>query len=301
MAFNDAFGIFGHYAFSSKPTHGRSIYESLSDGMGDSYNSDFSSLQSARLYADSMCLAHAQYQLDRALNNRDVSKATELLTQLEKDYQVSPGQRDTLKQRRDFLSAMIKVSRGNSQSVIESALGTLLGSNFVAYEHLTPTTFPPSPGDVGVFAKTNEIVKQFAIGPAISTIGTPISVAFYSMGDSATPMPGERYTVDPNPLSTIEQITIISVGVGAIEAIFSRAHEAGTVAVTPYPFWISSARYSRVVVTLSVAQDPETRRKINELMARASRGVSQWGIVSDQGSLILDSPVRGIIGSSGLG
>ena len=41
MAFNDAFGLFGHYSFSSKPTHGRTIYESMSESLGDSYNKDF--------------------------------------------------------------------------------------------------------------------------------------------------------------------------------------------------------------------------------------------------------------------
>src|SRR4051812_12574058 len=103
MAFADAFTLFGHMAFSSKPTHGRAIYESLVDGQGDAYNRDFNGLQQARNYALAICLASAQYQLDRALNNRNPAKATELLGRLEQDFQVVPPPNATLPQRRAFL------------------------------------------------------------------------------------------------------------------------------------------------------------------------------------------------------
>ena len=161
MAFNDAFGFFGHYAFSSKPTHVRSIYESMSENMGDSYNEDFNSLNPARLYANAMCMASAQYQLDRALNNRDPSKATELLVKLEKDFQVVPGYNDSLKQRRDYLVALSKIARGCSQSVIEESLRLILGNNFKSYTHLVAPSFPDNPGNCGVFGRPGETSKQF--------------------------------------------------------------------------------------------------------------------------------------------
>lgn len=301
MAFNDSFGTFGHFAFSSKPTHGMSIYESLSESMGDSYNSDFSSLESARLYASAMCLASAQYQLDRALNNRDTSKATELLTQLERDYQVTPGQFDTLQQRRNLLSAMAKVSKGNSQGVISAALTTLLGDNFVSYYHLSGGLNPTSPGDVGVFDRTGEPCKQFYITDSIYHVGVPITVSFTMNGISEPPIAGETYCVDPDPRSMIEKVTVISVAGNKLTAIFLRSHDPGAVATRPYPLWSSHGRYNVIVVKLAVAQDQEVRRKINELMGRTLKGVSQWAIVSDQGSFILDSATNGILGSTALG
>ena len=299
MTFNDAFGLFGHYAFSSKPTHGRSIYQALVDGIGNSYNTDFSSLESARLYATAICLASIQYQIDRAYNNRDVNKATELLTQLEHDFQVTPGPNDTLKQRRDYLSSLVKISRGNSRSAVESALNTLLGDSFVSYEQHGQTTFPTSPGSVGVFSKSYPL-KIFTVGSSVSTVGQPVSVQISPVGDSSMPQPGERYTIDPDPRGNIEQITVDAVDGDHITTTFSKSHESGTMAITPYPIWASFARYSTITVSSSVASDQETRRKINELMSRAARGVSQWDIVSDAGSFILGDPSRGILGSTAL-
>jgi len=299
MAFNDAFGFFGHYSFSSKPTHGRTIYESMSDSLGKSYNQDFNGLQSARLYADAVCLASAQYQIDRAANNRDVSKATELLVQLEKDYQVTPGPDDTLKQRRDFLSALVQVSKGNSKQVIESALFTLLGSDFISYEHLEPNTFPDQPGNVGVFSEPAETPKQFFIVPYISQTNVPITVEISIVENSEAPIAGETYTVDPDPRSTIEKITIQAVSGSSITATFTRSHEARTIATRPYPLWSSYARYSNIVLTVAAAGDAEKRRKVNELMAKATRGVSQWDIVSSIG-FQLDSSSTGILNRVGL-
>lgn len=299
MAFNDAFGIFGHYAFSSRPTHGRSIYETIVENQGDSYDSDFSSLQSARLYADSICLASAQYQLDRALNNRDVSKATELLTQLEKDFQVTPGQNDTLKQRRDFLVAVVKVSKGNSQGAIESALKSAIGDDFISYTHLTPTLFPEFPGSTGIFPRDGEPIKQFKIVPYIATTGTSITVPISVVEHSEYPIAGESYIVDPDPRMNIEKITIESVSGNSITTTFSRAHEPMSSATSPYPLWSSYARYSNITVSHSAVSDPEKRRKINEIMSRSARGVSQWAIVSGSG-FILDDTVRGIMNANTL-
>ena len=43
---------------------------------------------------------------------------------------------------------------------------------------------------------------------------------------------------------------------------------------------------------VDAATDPETRRKINEQMKRQLRGVSQWCIVSNEGSFRLGHVTR---------
>ena len=280
MAFNDAFGNFGHYAFSSKPTHGRSIYESMRDGMGDAYNTSFTGLEQARLYATAMLLAHVQYQLDRAYNNSLPAKSTELLAKLEEDFQVVPGAQATLQQRRAYLSALVKISQGNSQSVISGALAMLLGSDFISYTHLASSTWPPSPGTVGVFAGSGAQLKQFTLLSPISFRNTPIAVPYSLNADSDAPVAGETYCIDPDPRRATEQITLIASSPTTITAIFQNAHEIGTVATRPYPLWISSARHSLITVSAFAANDPESRRLIGELMARSVRGVSTWSIVS---------------------
>lgn len=304
MAFNDSFGNFGHFAFSSKPTHGRTIYLALIDGQGESYNRDFTSVQSARLYAASMCLAQAYYQLERAGNNRYPGTATELLGQLERDYQVTPPQNATLKQRRDYLAALFLISQGNKRSAIEAALSKLFGSDFVAYQTTPPgtgLTWPASPGSVGTFTPPNTPIKQFQIHQAISITGAIVDFNFTATDGSDGPLANESYTVDPDPRRSTEKITIVSVNGNTASAVFSHAHDPGTMATRPYPVWISSQRYSRIILTLSAAQDPEKRRVANELMARAARGVSQWGVASDQGTLSLNDPARGLIGCTQLG
>ena len=300
MAFNDAFGLWGHWAFSSRKTHGRALYEAALDAQGDAYSKDFSSLEQGKQYARAIVFATVQYQLDRALNNRNPAKATDLLGRLEQDFQVTPGPNDTLPQRRSFLAALAMVSQGNSRGVIEAALSAILGSDFVSY---TPGTsgspWPSSPGTVGVFS--NSVPKNLVINDAVSRLGSPISVSYSVVGESDLPISGETYTVDPDPRRSIEQITITALTSTHLTASFSKAHDPGTAAVRPYNLWASPQRLSLIVVSLAAAKDPEKRRKVNELMARATRGVSQWSIVSDQGTLNLNTTGRDLLGCTKLG
>lgn len=290
MAFSDAFSLFGHFAFSSKPTHGRAIYESILDGQGDAYNKDFNGLQQARNYALSICLATAQYEIDRAGNNRNPAKATELLGKLEEDFQVTPSPTATLPQRRAFLSALVKITHGNSQSAISGALALVLGSDFVSYTQLGASTWPPSPGDVGVFDAPSAKVKQFTIVEPVSITGTPISLTYTKNIESDAPLPGEKYCVDPDPRRGTEQITLISVSGGKIRASFSRSHEPGTLATRPYPLWTSQKRINIVTVTPFAASDPESRRLVNEIMGRALRATSTWSIITNAGVFTPDVP-----------
>lgn len=298
MAFNTAFGIFGHFAFSSKPTHGQSIYESFLASNGDNYSIDFNGYEGGRLYARSMVLASAQYQLERAYNNRSPQKATELLGKLEEDYQVIPSPGSSLKQRRDYLSALFLVSHGNTRGAIEAAMYKVFGGDFIAYQATSPsdvTTWPYSPGSVGVFCPEGTLPKQIRFASPVSIIGTPVGIYYESLAGTLPPAVGEKYTVDPDPTRATEQITVASVGPGYIVTTFASAHENGTIAVRPFTVWISSQRHSRVILSLSAAKDPEKRRKANELMDRAARGVSQWSVASSAGTFLLDDASRDIL------
>lgn len=289
----------GGFGFSSRPPHGRSVYESLRDNFGETYEKSFDGRQQARLYAQAMCIGAAQYQLDRAVNNRKPLAATELLPSLERDYQISPAYNATLHQRRQVVAARALTTRGARREAVEDALRTLLGTDFVSYDTTATSdavTWPTQPGVVGTFAPQGAQKKVFRIDAHVLSVEVPTTVPFTSLGNTTPPVVGETYTVDPDSRNpNIEQITISAVNGSSLTATFSRPHALGAIAARPHPLWISSKRYSRIYVTPTAAVSVESRRKVNEQMRRQLRGVSQWCIVSTAGTFILNSPTRGIL------
>lgn len=301
MPLTSAFTPPGHFAFSSRPSHGESLYRTLRDNFGDTFSVADDGLQQARLYAQAMCLAAAQYQIERAANNKDPLTASELLGVLERDYQVVPSQHATLPERRAYLAAIQRISRGNRREAIEDALRMLLGPDFIEYRTNQPdTTVPPwvftaprFPGEVGVFCASGAKKKVFSIDPVVLTTGVPIEVAITPLGGTDMPMAGETFCVDPDPRRNIEQVTIDAVSGNTITATFTMAHESGTLATRPHPYWISYQRYDYIIVSVAAASDAEKRRKVNDLMGRALRGVSQWGIMHNAGVLTCDDATLG--------
>lgn len=281
-----AFKRFGNgFRFSSKPPVGQAIYETLRDGMGAAYETDFGGRQQARLFSQAMCLAAAQYEAERAANNQDPLTADELLPALERDYQVVAPYNATKAERRRVVSARRLTTRGPRKEAIEDALRTLLGADFLRYE---PTelqdieSFPAVPGAVGAFARAGAQKKVFRIVGYVSRCNQPVTVTFESLGGTDAPIIGEEYTVDPDSrCPNVEKIRIASVSGSQLTATFTKPHPAGILATRPHPLLISSKRYNRVIVTVEAATDPETRRKINEQMKRQLRGVSQWCIVQE--------------------
>lgn len=289
----------GGFRFSSRAPHGRRIYEALKSGQGDTYEESFDGRQSARLYAAAMSLAAAQYQTDRALNNASPLTATELLGKIENDYQIVPNYNQTLQERRVIADARLKVTRGARRESVEDALRTLLGSDFVAYETTGPgdrMVWPAAPGDVGAFKRAGSPKKAFRLTEYVGRFGVPLEVSVEKVEGLDLPMPGETLTVEPDTRHPhIEKITITAATDTTITATFGKPHAKGALALTPHPAWISSQRYSRVVVSFAAATNPETRRKVNEVMSRMLRGVSRWFICHDQGSWLIQDPQRGLL------
>lgn len=276
----------GGFRFSSRPPHGRSIYLSLREGMGDTYETDWEGRQQKRLFAQSMALAAAQYQNDRAIANANPATATELLPQHERDSQIVAEYGATLAERRATADLRRKVTRGARREAVEDTLRTLLGDAFIAYEATAASdaiVYPDLADRVGVFEAPGTAKKLFSIDANIARTEVPLTVPYTSLGGTEAPMPGEAYTVDPDLRMTLnaERVVISAVGAGTITATFARAHVRGVIATRPHPAWISSKRYNRIIVTFEAATNPETRRKINEVMARQLRGVSQWCIVQE--------------------
>jgi len=298
MPYPSRFTPYGMLSYSKRQTHARRIYDVLVEGVGDSFDTSPDSLEAARLYARAMVLASAQYQLDRAGNNRLPLKATELLGLLEKDYQIVPAADATLNDRRRELAARAKISKGNRQGAMEYALRILLGEAFIEYR-TTPIQFatvsPYLPETIGAYPPPGTEKKTFRLTQRVAMRGVPVTITFETIGLSQLPIAGETYSFDPDTRNpNIEAVTLEAVVGATLTATFGKPHEAGALATNSNPAWISSKRYVTIVTTLAAATNPETRRKINELMARAARGVTQWEICHNQGQFITDDAVLGL-------
>jgi hypothetical protein len=298
MPYPSRFTPYGMLAYSSKQTHARAIYNALVEGVGDSLDTDPEGLEAARLYATAMVLGSAQYQLDRAGNNRHPLKATELLALLEKDYQIVPAPDATLNERRRELAARARISKGNRQGAMEYAFRMLLGDAFIEYRTVDvadAVASPAQPELVGAYLPRGTEKKTLQIASLIATTGVPVTVPFAAVGLSQLPIAGETYSFDPDTRNpNIEAVTLTAVAGLTLTGVFTKPHEAGAVATNRNPAWISNKRYVTIVTTLAAATDPETRRKINEHMARVARGVTQWEIIHDQGQLVSDDDVLGL-------
>lgn len=287
----------------------RVLRSSFIDDSGDStFATDDASTDSAPnvsvfqaiLWAIASAMGQAQEQLERAGANRNPATANELLALLEQDYQSIPPYGSSIAQRQAALALRARVVRGASRPAIEAALTEMLGADFVAYETISDVadiqTWPPSPGDVGVFETPTAERKIFTIIDSISLTNVPRTVRFEVVGDSNQPIVGEVYCVDPDPRSRTEKVTILGVADGSLTAVFTQAHEPNTLACRPHPVWISSQRFNRVVLSLTAAKDQGIRAKVNDYLKRTLRATSQWCIVSDQGAFLLGSATRGLLG-----
>lgn len=296
MSFSAFHRFNGGFRFSSRAPHGRRIYDALKSSQGNTYDESFDGRQSARLYAASMSLAAAQYQIDRALNNASPLTATELLGKIERDYQIVPNYQQTLQDRREMADARRKVTRGARRESIEDALRVLLGDDFVDYETTAASdrvTWPTLPEDVGAFKRAGAPKKGFRLLGNVSRLNVDLTVSFEAIPGLDAPVAGDTYTLETDSRSpSTERITILSVAASTITCQFTKPHAAGALAMSPHPVWISNQRYDRIVTTFAAATNQETRRKINEVMARMLRGVSQWCIVSDEGGFHLGSATR---------
>ena len=74
---------------------------------------------------------------------------------------------------------------------------------------------------------------------------------------------------------------------------FTKGHDVGaTVTAMSWPYWWSTQHFVFIVVNATVAVDAETRRAVNEYMAKATRGVGQWAIVQPS----VTTPTGGTLG-----
>jgi len=319
MPLTSAFDPFGMFEFSSKPSHAERIYEALVRAMGDgdNYSLDFDdNHHSAKLYAMAMGLAAIQYTLDRANNNRDPLKATEMLPTLEAEYRITPAPDATLPERRAVLAAKMMITRGPRREYVEGALKLILGDLFVAYHPLASTAAVPlaSPellaNSDGTFTDPNTPLKLRTLDVPISNgLGAPQWIdTTYLAGSPDWLIIGDVLTVDPGLNGRTESVTVEDIrapfGTGqGVQLTFTKAHEAGAVIRSgPFPLWTSTDRHNLIVLDstafdetgTTLEGDPfiglntELKRQISELLEQVLRIVSTY--------LITQESTAGVVG-----
>jgi hypothetical protein len=246
----------------------------------------------AKIYAQARGLARAALTMVRANNQYYFSKATEMLPGLEKDYGITPGALDDLTTRRRRGAALEKLFAGGSVPSISSGLRTLLGSAFLGIRSLAPVETVVTPtvpfGSAKLNATNTGSPPKFLklVDPVLQT-GTPVWVTYTNLDATIAETRvtvGAQFMVQPENTALAELVTIAAIqGAGAtrqFQATFTNVHDVGAnVTNMDWPAQISTQRLLLIVVTAAASIDPNQRRLVDEFMAKAATGVTDWAIV----------------------
>lgn len=287
-----AFAQFGHLSFTSKPSVHEQFYRAYVANVQGAFDMTKGTHAEATAFARSKAAARASRTLTRAGNQSDPLKATEILPNLEKDFGVIPGPFQDTPSRRRAVSALEKLPAGGTYLNIRAALQTLLGSDFLAYRLLSGgevTNYPAAPsGSTEVnCVRVDQPAKTLATLDPVAILGSPIWVSYQNLDPTlgeAHLNAGDVVMVQPENTGAAEKLIVAAVqGSGStrqFQATFTKAHDIGSVVTTAnWPSMWSTRRFALIVVVAAAAIDPERRRKVDVLMHKMARSVSQWAIV----------------------
>jgi hypothetical protein len=292
MPLLSAFTPLGLFALSGEPSRAEVIYRALRAATGDS--APEGGHTDASLYARAMGMARAAAALDRAQAQSLPSRAYDLLSRMESEYELAPPPGATLAERRAALAARRRPPGGASRPDVERELRALLGTGFVAYvtragvSHPAnpangPGNFtPPSVARRKLFRLTRRLVP---VGGGGSPSILPFEVAAIEPPDAA-PARGDVVVISPDAGSLAERATVIPAAPGSPAFVVSvrRGHQAGALVTTQhFPYWIGTARHDLIVVTEAAARDAPTRRALDALLREILRGVSKWSVITKYG------------------
>jgi len=283
-----AFTPFGMLAFSSKRSFGESIYAAMRACVDQPFDMSVGTHEEAKIYAQAMGLARARYALLRARNQTVPSKTWDMLPVLEADYGLAPLPTDSLVARRGALAARVRLPGGARVSNVTAGLRDILGSNFLALR-TTSLDEATSPSMAAANFRPRTLPPKFfrTLGSIAPLLPASAWVSYAPFGASPATellMVGDVAVVQGENSGLAEKVTVTGVqavdNVQQFQATFTKSHDTGaTVTTMHWPFTSSTKRFSLVIVTATAAIDAEQRRKVDDFMARVSRGVSQWAIV----------------------
>jgi hypothetical protein len=297
-----AFTWCGALDMSGNNTHIQDFYELLPTLWGTEIDfTEIGSDDELKLYAWSVVLGSALYELEHAGNQANPLKAYDLIPLLEQDFGLTPGPFDTVQTRQAAIAAAEKFPLGAIPSNIVNTVKLIVGAaNFYAYAPNpagTATTFPPTmavgngPGQFRDIRIPPRFVQL--VDPVVS-IGS--SWCAYQNLDTtiATPellLAGDTVVVEAGNTGSMEQVTVLATsaatqldctpGYNYFQAFFQGPHDVGSPITTgTYPYWWSTQRLNYMVVASSIATSRPKRAKLDAVLAKIMRTVDQWAIVS---------------------
>lgn len=285
-----AFTPFGAFRFSSAPSEVEKIYRVLLGNLGGNYATGQGSRMDAWCYATARRLANVRLTLQHAGLQIYPPIVFEMMGERESEWQIVPGPKDGMLARRATLAARELLSKGARREAIVDVLSTLLGGVFLWYRTTKPNeivTWPLALGDQpqNLQLPTVERKQLIITQPITFGFGAPQAVT-YVMVNAQQPalLKYDRLVVQGENLARAETVTVTAVTPTTFTAVFNGVHDNRCSGSTmPFPVWVSNQRENLIIVAPAGAIDPETRRKINDAMERALRGVSTWAIVATTG------------------
>jgi hypothetical protein len=306
-----AFTEFGLDDFTGEAPLAERIYEALWSnltGGGRVPNYSKNGYTDAKVYATAMALARWLATAQRLDAQIDPDTVLELLTEREWEHGLVVPANATIAERRAALKAAMAAvpAEGWTFGTMQQALVDLLGSAFVDLRQLpgssiVNTPADPSPGP-GNFAAPSVQRKIFRLKENASTfIGSSWNWAYEHLDGSAPTdaealAEGELVVIEPEHNTRRERCVVEddlgldNTGVRAAAFTFTKTHHAGALITTqPWPYWVSTRCHWIVQLTAAAAVDAETRRRVDELMARMSHATSTWQIQGDDTPFLLDT------------
>jgi hypothetical protein len=316
MPYLSAFTPLGLLMCSSAPSHAERFYYAQLEALGGQFRAEEGDHVEATIFARAIGLGVAKRVLEHAGDQQDPALVQECIEYREGEYGAIPSPRDNLTVRRARLAALRRAPKAATAVNIATELRELVGDAFVAFrptEYSEAAVDPPALGDQPMNLQPAEVArKNIRILDGVSAnLGSPKTVMYDDLdpngpteesGLSGAPtapistvalLVGDTLVVDPGHNMQRERVVVTAAGAiydssearwyRTFTATFTKAHDADIPATTmPWPFWRSTKRQNLVVLTLEGASDAETRRKVNERMARMLRGVSTWQITAEE-------------------
>ena len=169
---------------------------------------------------------------------------------------------------------VIVVQPGNT-SQMEKVTVTAVAVTPPAGSNASPATLPAG---TTTWAASSTYGSRAYVQP---TSANQKGFYFYSVGGGVSGSSEPAWPVAIGQSVTDGTVTWVAAGASlCFQATFTKAHDVGAALVAGhFPYWWSTQRYAWIVVTAAAAIDAESRRKVNDFLTRAARGVSQWAIV----------------------
>lgn len=299
---------FGVGTFDNDPTPAQTAYVAILAAYGPLGDRDVTTYYGSRHFAKAILVGVVRRHIQRAANQQHPLSVWDKIDSLERDWGLTPSPLANLDERQRALAAQMLLMTGAKQVAIETALSAILGADFYGLRVTQPSErvlTPVVPTDQGTFDPLGATPTYLRVTDGV-VVGTNVVNADL-LGDSLPPLVGAKLTIDPSDANRTEVVTISEARAGIaqncqVTFVATKPHNPETIAASCLPMWRSNQRHVAVLVRPG-SITPELARRVNEVMQRHMKSVTDWSIVAST-PLGVTGPwivAEAIIGETALG